>query len=69
MGRGKLKAGVQGGLAVREPGRSGTWQEVGLRRMEEGVGVAALRASLGWEGRRHRVKRHFQAFNLGEVTH
>lgn len=28
----RLKAGVQGGSEVREPGRTGAWQEVGLRR-------------------------------------
>lgn len=56
MDWGRLEAGVLSGSEVREPGWSGAWQE--------GEGVADLSASSGSEGRRHRVKRHFQAFSL-----
>lgn len=69
MDWGRLKAGVQCGSEVREPGWRGTWREVGLRRPEDEKGVAGLRDSLGREGRRHRIETHFQAFNLGEVSH
>lgn len=69
MDWGKLEAGVQGGSAVREPGWSEAWQEVGLRRTEQGEDVGGHRASLKTEGRRHRVFWHCQALNLCEVTH
>lgn len=64
MDWGRLEAGVQAGSEVREPGWRGAWQEVGLRRTEEGEGVAGLSAGSGREGRGCRVKRHFQAVDL-----
>ena len=56
------RLGSQAGTEVG----GGAWQEVGLKWREGG---GRCRARLRREGRRYRVKSHFQAFNLGEVTH
>ena len=56
------RLGSQAGTEVGVGGVAGSWPE-----MEGGGG--RCRASLRREGRRYRVKSHFQAFNLGEVTH
>lgn len=63
------RQGGQAGSEVREPGPGKAWQEDGLRWRGKGKGAARIRASLWREGRRHRVKRYFQAFKLGEVMH
>lgn len=46
----------------------GQGRKLVLKGSEEGKGAAGLRDSLEREERRHRVKRHFQPFNPGEVT-
>lgn len=72
-GRWQDGRGQTEGRSPRWVGGQGAWPDWGVAgsRPEKGLkgkGVQASELGEGRGGRRHRVKRHFQAFNLGEVT-